>query len=101
MLPPQRYISLAYEPGDRPTNYGLTPTTINFYRAGEHVEKYMTTSTITNTQASSQALASTSVQMVAAAILGMVVLMGVGFAPMDVAHNAAHDTRHSFAFPCH
>jgi|TARA_B110000967_G_C18540795_1_gene390491 cobalt transporter subunit CbtB len=39
--------------------------------------------------------------MAAAAILGMVVLMGVGFAPMDVAHNAAHDTRHSFAFPCH
>jgi cobalt transporter subunit CbtB len=41
------------------------------------------------------------VQLVAAAILGMVVLMGVGFAPMDAAHNAAHDTRHSFAFPCH
>jgi cobalt transporter subunit CbtB len=60
----------------------------------------MITSTV-NTQASSRALATTSVQMVAAAILGMVVLMGVGFAPMDVAHNAAHDTRHSFAFPCH
>ncbi|MFT5930608.1 MAG: cobalt transporter subunit CbtB [Oceanospirillaceae bacterium] len=60
----------------------------------------MITSTV-NTQASSRTLATTSVQMVAAAILGMVVLMGVGFAPMDVAHNAAHDTRHSFAFPCH
>ena len=64
----------------------------------------MTTSTVTskvNTTTSTQALANTNVQMVAAAILGMVVLMGVGFAPMDVAHNAAHDTRHSFAFPCH
>ena len=40
-------------------------------------------------------------QLAAAAILGMVVLMGAGFAPMDAAHNAAHDTRHSFAFPCH
>jgi cobalt transporter subunit CbtB len=64
----------------------------------------MITSTVTstvNTAAPSRALAPNSVQMAAAAILGMVVLMGVGFAPMDVAHNAAHDTRHSFAFPCH
>jgi cobalt transporter subunit CbtB len=64
----------------------------------------MITSTVTSTvnaAAPSRALATTSVQMAAAAILGMVVLMGVGFAPMDVAHNAAHDTRHSFAFPCH
>ncbi|MGY8861538.1 MAG: CbtB domain-containing protein [Pseudomonadales bacterium] len=64
----------------------------------------MITSTVTstvNTAAPSRALAPASLQMAAAAILGMVVLMGVGFAPMDVAHNAAHDTRHSFAFPCH
>ena len=64
----------------------------------------MTMTTVTskaNTTAPSQVLASTNVQMAAAAILGMVVLMGVGFAPMDVVHNAAHDTRHSFAFPCH
>tara|TARA_B110000459_G_scaffold154103_1_gene168323 strand:- start:194 stop:448 length:255 start_codon:yes stop_codon:yes gene_type:complete len=83
---------------------GLIPANTNFYRAGKHVEKYMTMTTVTskaNTTAPSQVLASTNVQMAAAAILGMVVLMGVGFAPMDVAHNAAHDTRHSFAFPCH
>jgi len=64
----------------------------------------MINSTVTSkvdTEAPSQALANNSVQMVAVAILGIVVLMGVGFAPMDVAHNAAHDTRHSFAFPCH
>ncbi|WP_443628240.1 CbtB domain-containing protein [Candidatus Njordibacter sp. Uisw_002] len=64
----------------------------------------MTTSSViskANTAVSSRGLANSSVQMAAAAILGMVVLMGVGFAPMDVAHNAAHDTRHSFAFPCH
>ena len=64
----------------------------------------MTTSTVISkgdSAVSSRALANSSVQMAAAAILGMVVLMGVGFAPMDVAHNAAHDTRHSYAFPCH
>jgi cobalt transporter subunit CbtB len=35
-----------------------------------------------------------------AALLGIVILYGVGFAPLE-AHNAAHDARHSAAFPCH
>lgn len=48
------------------------------------------------------ALASSkNLQLFAAAALGIVILFGVGFAPMDMAHNAAHDTRHSVAFPCH
>lgn len=36
-----------------------------------------------------------------AAGLGLVMLLGVGFAPIDAVHNAAHDTRHIAAFPCH
>jgi len=40
-------------------------------------------------------------QIVGAALLGGVLLYGVGFASMGVAHNAAHDARHAFAFPCH
>lgn len=36
-----------------------------------------------------------------AALLGLVILFAVGFANSDVLHNAAHDSRHSFAFPCH
>ncbi len=40
-------------------------------------------------------------QILSAAILGFIIMIGVGLAPMEVAHNAAHDTRHSFAFPCH
>ncbi len=40
-------------------------------------------------------------QILSAAILGFIIMIGVGLAPMDIAHNAAHDTRHSFAFPCH
>lgn len=35
-----------------------------------------------------------------AALLGLVILYGVGFAPL-AAHNAAHDARHAAAFPCH
>jgi cobalt transporter subunit CbtB len=38
---------------------------------------------------------------VVAIILGVFVLFGVGFAGSSVLHNAAHDSRHSFAFPCH
>lgn len=36
-----------------------------------------------------------------AVILGAVVLFGVGFSNLSVAHNAAHDTRHAMVFPCH
>lgn len=36
-----------------------------------------------------------------AAVLGLVILYGVGIAPTEIVHNAAHDTRHSIAFPCH
>lgn len=35
------------------------------------------------------------------AALGLAILIGVGFAPMPALHDAAHDTRHSFNFPCH
>jgi cobalt transporter subunit CbtB len=36
-----------------------------------------------------------------AALLGTFMLIGVGFANSEVVHNAAHDTRHAFTFPCH
>jgi len=37
----------------------------------------------------------------AAILLGAFLLLGVGFAQSATLHNAAHDTRHSAAFPCH
>ena len=37
----------------------------------------------------------------AAAALGVMILWAVGFAPAGIVHNAAHDTRHTMAFPCH
>jgi cobalt transporter subunit CbtB len=40
-------------------------------------------------------------QLLATVLLGIVVLSVVGFAPLEVIHNAAHDTRHSSGFPCH
>jgi cobalt transporter subunit CbtB len=38
---------------------------------------------------------------VAAILLGVFVLFGVALAGPEVIHNAAHDARHAFAFPCH
>ena len=34
-------------------------------------------------------------------LLGMFLLLGIGFAGPDIIHNAAHDTRHANIFPCH
>lgn len=34
-------------------------------------------------------------------LLGTFVLFGVGFAQPELLHNAAHDARHAFTFPCH
>lgn len=36
-----------------------------------------------------------------AIVLGAFLILGVGLAQPQVVHNAAHDTRHSLAFPCH
>lgn len=36
-----------------------------------------------------------------AMLLGSMLVLFVGFAPIPAVHNAAHDTRHTAAFPCH
>ncbi len=38
---------------------------------------------------------------VLAMLLGAFILYGVGFAGPAALHNAAHDVRHAFTFPCH
>ncbi len=44
---------------------------------------------------------SRNLQLAMAALLGLFVVGFLGFAQMEVVHNAAHDYRHSMAFPCH
>jgi len=36
-----------------------------------------------------------------AALLGITILYGVGFAAPSALHDMAHDSRHSLSFPCH
>ena len=40
-------------------------------------------------------------QLALAGLLGLFVVGFVGFSHIDAVHNAAHDYRHSMAFPCH
>lgn len=53
--------------------------------------------TVTQTKTRFSVLA----QNLAALAFGIIILSAVGFAPMGVAHNAAHDVRHTLSFPCH
>ncbi|KYB46027.1 cobalt transporter, partial [Brucella anthropi] len=34
-------------------------------------------------------------------LLGAFLIYGVGLAHSDTLHDSAHDTRHSYGFPCH
>ncbi len=36
-----------------------------------------------------------------AIMLGVFMIYGAGLAQPNLLHNAAHDTRHTLAFPCH
>jgi cobalt transporter subunit CbtB len=38
---------------------------------------------------------------ISASILGASLVYFAGFSHIEAVHNAAHDTRHSAAFPCH
>lgn len=46
-------------------------------------------------------VATSKLPIVAAAMFGLLLLYGVGFAMPNAMHNAAHDGRHVVAFPCH
>lgn len=49
----------------------------------------------------SASASSRHVQLAMAALLGIFIVGFVGFSHIDAVHNAAHDNRHSMAFPCH
>lgn len=51
--------------------------------------------------APANALIQQRVIAVLGALFGLFLIFGVGFAHPEAIHNAAHDSRHAFAFPCH
>ena len=55
----------------------------------------------TDRTASTLTLPSAAIPAVSAILLGVFLVFGIGFAHPEAIHNAAHDSRHSLAFPCH
>jgi cobalt transporter subunit CbtB len=60
----------------------------------------MTTQTAVNTSVAAIATGNRTAAF-SAMLIGTALIFLVGFAPLSAVHNAAHDTRHSAAFPCH
>ncbi|MGE7957787.1 CbtB domain-containing protein [Pseudomonas sp. NPDC089530] len=61
-------------------------------------------SSISSTSHSASTTTTLSQRLVAAigaSILGACLVYFAGFSHIEAVHNAAHDTRHSAAFPCH
>ena len=44
---------------------------------------------------------SSKLPAVVALVFGTFVVLGAGFSNSQTVHDAAHDARHAFAFPCH
>ncbi|RON08747.1 cobalt transporter [Pseudomonas brassicacearum] len=53
------------------------------------------------TASTTSTLSQRLVAAIGASILGASLVYFAGFSHIDAVHNAAHDTRHSSAFPCH
>ncbi len=57
--------------------------------------------TATSTLGTSASSSSRTIQLAFAALLGVFITGFTGFSHIEAVHNAAHDYRHSMAFPCH
>ncbi|MGI6850777.1 CbtB domain-containing protein [Mesorhizobium sp. 1B3] len=57
--------------------------------------------TVSTSLGASVSAQSRYLQLALAGLLGIFVVGFLGFSHMEAVHNAAHDYRHSMAFPCH
>ncbi|MEZ5538573.1 MAG: CbtB domain-containing protein [Pseudomonadales bacterium] len=55
----------------------------------------------TSTVSTHAAVRTSALPAFASIAAGLLLIFAVGFSHMSAAHNAAHDTRHTAAFPCH
>ncbi|MGE8498525.1 MAG: CbtB domain-containing protein [Pseudomonas sp.] len=61
----------------------------------------MSSSTLSTSPAVALPLSQRIVLAVGSCLLGATLIFVAGFSHIEALHNAAHDTRHSAAFPCH
>lgn len=59
------------------------------------------TSSTASTASTTATLSQRLTAAISASILGACLVYFAGFSHIEAVHNAAHDTRHSAAFPCH
>src|SRR5262249_35600243 len=64
-------------------------------------ERFMAMEEVSGTRVSARPAVSRRAVGISSLFLGVAVLYFVGFTPAMAVHNAAHDTRHTAAFPCH
>jgi len=57
--------------------------------------------TLATQSTASRTIVGKKIQIILAAICAILILATVVFSPLEVIHNATHDTRHSSGFPCH
>jgi cobalt transporter subunit CbtB len=58
------------------------------------------TNSVERTVATDARASAVALSGVLAIVLGAFLVLGAGFSPISVIHNATHDARHTF-FPCH
>jgi cobalt transporter subunit CbtB len=61
----------------------------------------MSTSTLSSSISIALPLSQRLILAIGSCLLGAALIYFTGFSHMEIVHNAAHDTRHSAAFPCH
>ena len=61
----------------------------------------MSSSALSSSASVSLPLSQRLLVAVGSCLLGAALIFVAGFSHLEVVHNAAHDTRHSAAFPCH
>ncbi|GLZ84258.1 cobalt transporter [Metapseudomonas resinovorans] len=61
----------------------------------------MSSRTLSHSAASSSTLVKRLVLAIGTSLVGVSLVYFAGFSHIEAVHNAAHDTRHSAAFPCH
>lgn len=61
----------------------------------------MTSRTLPHSAASSSTFTQRLALAIGAGLIGLCLVYFAGFSHIEAVHNAAHDTRHSAAFPCH
>jgi len=61
----------------------------------------MSSSALLSTSSVSLPLSQRLLLAVGSCLLGAALIFVAGFSHIEAVHNAAHDTRHSAAFPCH